>query len=151
MKNWYKNEEEAEKDCPKDCTVVPYNWAGYPNPDKYKIIKKKGIYYLSLIPQNWAKKKYNCWNMCFIAFDGSIEAVRLTRFKHFKQKKSEIKSPLLLEWLKGYTLWSELNGKINENKERARISHAVCDIGGEEGHRIRQELRHNYNGGLQFL
>ena len=49
-----------------------------------------------------------------------------------------------LEYLKGYRYWreTELGGRhIIAGKERARISHAMCDMGGKAGHEMRQTIR----------
>ena len=45
----------------------------------------------------------------------------------------------------GYMLWREtlLGGsRVNAAKERARLSHALCDLPGKQGHEFRQCLRY---------
>lgn len=136
--SWRLSEEKAEKDCPNDCIVVPMR--GYSRMrDFYKIIPKKGLFFKS---SNCAK--YGEYTVTMFVDGKVIYGVRQDKIDKLKKLYNFGNISDLEDYARGHRLWreTELGGnKINKYKEAARISHYICDMRGEVGHRERQRIR----------
>lgn len=123
-----------EKGCVLVCMRGYSRWQ-----DFYLCVPKKGFYYRAANSSRYGSFKYEYFINGEFVGAGRIDKMNYARRLYDAGEVSEA-----IEYINGYRLWREtsLGGRhINERKEAARISHALCDEGGKAGHDARQWVR----------
>ena len=113
------------------------------NEDFYLCIPIKGFYYRSANCKRYGSFCYEYF------FNGEfLGGGRMDKKERIESLCNAGLKDEAIEYIKGYRLWkeTELGGKhIVERKEKARISHFLCDANGKNGHIARQEIRRMIN------
>jgi hypothetical protein len=144
MKTRYMTYEAAEKDCPANGHI--HALPGINRLEDYYVIGTDKPY-KRLIPQTISIKHSKFWNAChFIWRDDCVLYASAHRVQRII---TMIKSGELTEidsetrqYLQGHRTPSEYwHKKTNKYMEAARISHAICDLEGKQGHESRQQIR----------
>jgi len=140
IKKWYKNCDKAEKDALKfngEIVTVSNGWT-----DIYYVIPlsaKRGEVAKVTTLRDADGGGYRCIYKDETGNLLVIEGVSKYRLNHYLGVPIDKRA----DYLNGYyTRREETSKKIQIFKEAARRSHAICDLPGEYGHKIRQELRY---------
>ncbi len=116
--------------------------------DFYLCIPEEGFYYRAANNVRYGDWKYEYF------IDGSfVGAGRKDKMARARKLYDAGEVYEAEQYILGHMLWREtsLGGKhINERKEAARISHALCDVGGKAGHNARQWIRRSILHGARF-
>lgn len=147
MQKWYKNYDNALKDAElENCTIVSASNGG------------SSIYYLvpCSLPSNtiWeaiAQSHGNCSGkqrmnrVIYKDLGGKLHVIdQVHDSRIWNVTHNRVAPENICSYLYGYySLREETSEQIRIRKEKARISHEMCDLPGKEGHEIRQEIRHN--------
>lgn len=113
--------------------------------DFYLCIPERGFYYRSA-----NNVRYGDWQYEYFIDGQFVGAGRKDKMERARRLYDAGDVSEAKEYILGRRLWREttLGGKhINERKEAARISHALCNEGGKVGHDVRQWIRRSILGG----
>lgn len=107
--------------------------------DFYLCVPKEGLHFRSA-----NNMRYGCFKTEMFMNGEFIGAVPMRKRDNIRKLYDNGCYREAVQYGIGYMLWREttLGGeRINQYKEAARISHAMCDMGGKQGHAVRQSLR----------
>lgn len=107
--------------------------------DFYLCVPEQGFYYRAANASRYGERMYQYF------IDGNfVGAGRMDKMNYARRLYDAGEVYEAKQYIRGHMLWREtsLGGKhINERKEAARISHALCDETGKAGHDARQFIR----------
>lgn len=138
-KNWYLNEERAEKDAAAyGGEVVAVSNGGF---DFYYVVPQSAprfqIAKIVGMPDS-SGGGYRCIYKDQFGLLTVIEHVSKYRIDHCLDVSEQLREQYLAGF---YTRREETSNKIRIYKEAARLSHALCDVPGQRGHAMRQRIR----------
>lgn len=134
---WQKSLKDNCKPCKNGLIISMPGFTRFE--DFYLCVPETGIYFRSA-----NNARYGLFKSLLFVNGAFVGACRMDKRSKIQQLYNTGAIDEAKEYALGYKLWREtiLGGrKIVAAKERARISHVLCDISGEKGHELRQIIR----------